>query len=493
MLIRLSGWSRSVLLTLILAALLVMLGPAPAVEAASPIVFPDHNLAAAIRDALGMSPGEDIYQTDLDGLYGLTADGKGIHDLTGLEHCTNLGDLTLCNNQIKDIAPILGLTNLFYVDLGNNQIEDVPSLEVLPYLLWVFLGDNEIEDISGLRHLDLEILVLWNNRISDVSPLSDTWVEDLVLDNNTIADVEPLTHTGYLNFVALPGNPLSCESINTWIPAMEASGVTVFWDSVIPIPDPNLEAAIRAAIGKPTGDIMHSDLAGLGSLAANYMGIVDLSGLEYCTCLGDLDLRNNSITDISPLAGHPEMRYLDLGGNQIASIPPLPGLDTLFWLFLDHNQINDLSNLPTAIEITTLGYNQISDLTPLQSIVISPGLTLDHNLISDIAPLVNNPTYQASGSYDPALDLRENPLGATAIGAQIPTLQGRGVWVDWEPPSWDIQDNGKADYIDLAMLGAAYGTATGDPGFNAAADINHDGKVNYKDLAILGAHYGQTY
>ena len=58
---------------------------------------------------------------------------------------------------------------------------------------------------------------------------------------------------------------------------------------------------------------------------------------------------------------------------------------------------------------------------------------------------------------------------------------------------WDINQDGKVDYKDLAMLGAVYGTAAGDPGFNAKADINQDSKVDYKDLAMLGAHYGEAY
>ena len=53
-------------------------------------------------------------------------------------------------------------------------------------------------------------------------------------------------------------------------------------------PDPNLEAAIRTAISKPTGTIDGTDLVG-GALTifnAPQSGITNLSGLEYCT---DLD------------------------------------------------------------------------------------------------------------------------------------------------------------------------------------------------------------
>ena len=59
------------------------------------------------------------------------------------------------------------------------------------------------------------------------------------------------------------------------------------------------------------------------------------------------------------------------------------------------------------------------------------------------------------------------------------------------PPAWDINADYKADYKDLAILGAHYGESTSSP--YPAWDINRDGLVNYKDLAILGAHYGEAY
>jgi len=59
-------------------------------------------------------------------------------------------------------------------------------------------------------------------------------------------------------------------------------------------------------------------------------------------------------------------------------------------------------------------------------------------------------------------------------------------------PRWDVNQDGKVDYKDLAMLGAHYGETIAQPPY-PAWDINQDGKVDYKDLAILGAHYGEVY
>jgi len=57
----------------------------------------------------------------------------------------------------------------------------------------------------------------------------------------------------------------------------------------------------------------------------------------------------------------------------------------------------------------------------------------------------------------------------------------------------DINDNGKVDLPDLAILGAAYGTKRGEADFNEKADLNGDDEVGLPDLAMLGAHYGEVY
>ena len=69
-------------------------------------------------------------------------------------------------------------------------------------------------------------------------------------------------------------------------------------DAVVNSPDRNLDAAIRKAISRAAGDTYQSDLGGLAALTAPEQGIIDLTGLESCTSLGDLGLQFNQISDI---------------------------------------------------------------------------------------------------------------------------------------------------------------------------------------------------
>ncbi len=53
----------------------------------------------------------------------------------------------------------------------------------------------------------------------------------------------------------------------------------------------------------------------------------------------------------------------------------------------------------------------------------------------------------------------------------------------------DLNKDGKIDIADFTLLANAYGTATGQSGFDERADINKDGKVNIADLAMLGSYW----
>lgn len=187
--------------------------------------------------------------------------------------------------------------------------------------------------------------------------------------------------------------------------------ITVTPKDVVLFPDPNLEAAVRSAIGKAQGTIYRSDVAGLRKLTARSRGITNLTGLERCTnlttltldknqvtdltplCgltgLTELSLASNSITDITPLEGLTQLDKLSLLENQIAGIISLQDLTCLKELRLSNNQITDISSLQglTGIEVLTLSSNQITDISPLRDLTSLEHLGVSVNQIADISPL----------------------------------------------------------------------------------------------------------
>jgi hypothetical protein len=55
----------------------------------------------------------------------------------------------------------------------------------------------------------------------------------------------------------------------------------------------------------------------------------------------------------------------------------------------------------------------------------------------------------------------------------------------------DIDLSGRVDGFDLARLGRAFGAATGNPRYDAAADLDHDGQVDGADLALFAPQFGK--
>jgi Leucine-rich repeat (LRR) protein len=388
---RLLCFSLYLVPVIVVVSLLTLLIPTPVVKADSVVIFPDPNLEAAIRGAID-KPSGDICESDLIGLTDLWASSRGISNLTGLEHCTDLTMLYLDWNEISDISPLSGLAGLDQLSLMGNQMSDISPLTSLTSLTGLNLNWNQISDLSPLSGLtSLTWLYLGENQVSDISPLSDlTSLERLYLWENLISDISPLSGITNLNELFLSGNQIS--------------------------------------------DI--SPLASLTSLTDLSLGdnqISDISPLTSLTSLEWLDFWWNQISDISPLTSLTSLRWLDLGNNQISDISHMAGLTSLTSLYLDDNDISDLTPLSGLTSLTDLllGVNQISDISSLGGLTNLTELHLGDNQISDIEPLVSN-TGLASGD---TVDLRGNPLSTISLSTYIPALQARSVTVYWDVPN----------------------------------------------------------
>ena len=136
------------------------------------VSIPDRNLAAAVREALGLSANAPITDQAMQRLTRLDARRSQIKNLTGLEHATRLVELALFHNQIQDVSPLAGLTQLQRLYIQDNQITDITPLAKLTQLRRLHLWDNQIRDIRPLAGLmQLTDLKLNGNLIQDTSPL----------------------------------------------------------------------------------------------------------------------------------------------------------------------------------------------------------------------------------------------------------------------------------------------------------------------------------
>ena len=336
------------------------------------VTIPDANLRAAIETALSKDSDATITRAEMATMDSLEASDADIDDLTGLESAVNLTYLSLNDNNITNISALGKSTNLERLWLSNNRIEDISALSKLANLTELWLWNNQIEDISALSGLtNLTRLSLGLNNITDIAALSGlTNLTVLILESNRISDLAPLAANKGLGrgvTVDVTDNPLNAASESMHIPALQTRGVSVSFapSPAVVIPDANLRAAIKRALGKASGaPITAADMETLTYLEAISEDISDLTGLASATNLISLYLFTNDITDISALAGLTNLDWwLGLDNNDITDISALSGLTNLTVLRLDFNDIRDISVLVGLARLTTLDIrgNPLSD------------------------------------------------------------------------------------------------------------------------------------
>jgi Leucine-rich repeat (LRR) protein len=157
--------------------------------------------------------------------------------------------------------------------------------------------------------------------------------------------------------------------------------------------EPAIEAAVRAAIGRPEGGIYSRDLTGVTQLRIEeehaYTTLDDLSALPN---LEILSLRGeNTSCDISAVAGLTKLRGIRMEAMRLdsASIEALSGLSALEILVLPRNQLTALTALSTLTALKTLDIsgNAVIDLTPLAGLTGLTSLDASQNSVGDLSPL----------------------------------------------------------------------------------------------------------
>jgi internalin A len=207
---------------------------------------------------------------------------RTIVDISPLAGLTNLVKLNLESNNITDISSLRNLTKLKFLGLLGNPVTDISALNNMTELeqLWIgqygrnifplsgtsviskftklnllWITDCDLTDISFVSTLiNLKFLELGFCNLSDITPLTNcTQLERLYMDSNNITDITPLEKLTNLNIldliynqikntlplvnnnglgqgdaVSLTGNPLDSISVNQYIPALVARGVSVY-------------------------------------------------------------------------------------------------------------------------------------------------------------------------------------------------------------------------------------------------------------------------
>ena len=178
-----------------------------------PVLFPDPNLAAVVRETLNLNANVPITQLDMITLIKLDSQYSKIADLRGLEHAVSLKELSIRRLETSDLTPLAKLTHLEILHLSGHAahpINDFTFLTGFKRLETLTLSNTGISDITPLAGL----IYLWQidlsaNQISDLTPLAKLkylWSTNLQV--NKISDVTPLMNVATLRYLYLQHNPI---------------------------------------------------------------------------------------------------------------------------------------------------------------------------------------------------------------------------------------------------------------------------------------------
>lgn len=195
-----------------LIGMVLLIAAEPALAAEESVHVPDGNLRAAVYEARkkDVPDGEMVPQEILEGVYFLDAQKRDIADLTGIEHCINLGEARFSHNSINDVSPLARCSNLQSLDLAHNQIVDVSPLGAIVKLQYLKIEHNQVESLEGLETLKaLNCLYAAHNRIESIAPvagLKKLWTLDV--SHNRIRDISPVASLPRLDSLGLAHNQI---------------------------------------------------------------------------------------------------------------------------------------------------------------------------------------------------------------------------------------------------------------------------------------------
>ena len=414
--------------------------------------IPDPNLRAAIAEALGKNPNAQITVEEMEGLGRLTAENRGIHDLTGLHFATNLSRLYLNDNQVSDLSPIAGLINLRNLKLDYNLISDISPLRGLQNLIELDIVGNRVSNLSPLAGLiNLKNLDLYGNNVSDLSPVAGLInLEFLAFPNNNVSDLSPIA--GFVNLKTL-----------------------YFWHN------------------NNISDL--SPIAGLINLQTiNFTGnsVSDLSPISGLINLRNFRSWGNPVSDLSPFVGLPKLERIDICGGEISDLTPLVLITGLKELYLVGNEISDISPLRglTGLTRVNLEENNIVDISPLAAFTNLTWLNVARNQISNLSPLDG---------------LRENIKlvwhGNPAFPTKAPKIEGPWLWVLLPDTVGDhltdtdllseVSESAVTE-VEIATHGATAGKSVGDNVWTSHR-LPSTGQDNILDMLKREIRYATIY
>ncbi len=368
---------------------------------------PDKNLKAAINEQLRKPYNADITEDEMKMIISLSAENKGISDVTGLEYATGLRYLYLKNNSITDISPLKNL-NLSELVLTNNQVVDATPLMEKRFE-HLFLSNNNISNLSPFKDIRAYKLDLSNNGISDISHLNLQNTQYLKLENNQISDISILKNEPFRG-LSLYGNQIS-------------------------------DISVLSSVSFNSGYL---------NLGSNNLANADLSPIyQGSKSYSYLNLSDNNLTNVDLLTNIRTLRYLDISHNNLKNIDSIWRISNLEYVVANDNQITNVNfqdnKYYSFLQLIDLSNNQIKDITTIKYIENINRLSLENNQLEDISPLNNTKVDEAYLANNQIKFSEENTVPKVRI-IDLSLNNLEEIFI----PKYSTIDRFKFDYLNLS-------------------------------------------
>ena len=310
---------------------------------------------------------------ELTKLQRLWLHNNDISDVSALSELKRLKNLRLTDNNISDVSPLVGLINLKHssgalysgLSLALNPLSyasintHIPAMQAkgmgvwfwerVPETLVKISGDAQQGGVHSALPFPFVVQVLdqRNWRFTGVPVTFTITAGEGELSATTVeTDINGKASVHFQMGTTLGTTTIRVTAPNISEP-IEFTATAIPHTEPMIVSDTNLRAKIIETLGKPASGVLTlADMLQLRTLAAENMGIYDLTGLGYAANLKSLSLQGNRISNVALLSGLTQLTTLDLRNNWISDMTPLSSLVHLRdgdGVFLEGNPLSDTS------------------------------------------------------------------------------------------------------------------------------------------------------
>lgn len=451
--------------------------------------FPDDNFRKIVA-AKDIDTDEDgiLSAEEMEAVWMLDVENKGIADLTGVGNFPNLIAL-LCSGNTLTNLDISKNTKLVGLDCSNNRLTAL-NLSNNTVLSEVLCYGN---DIKG------EAMTYLVNSLPQMDDGSLCVIEEGASSDNVITkgQVVIAKKKGW-NVLKINGsNVMDYESI-----AIDASN----------FPDPKFRAYLLAQDYGKDAVLTEEEMLAVTKLDLVNRGIKDLKGIEHFTALTELDCYYNSLKSLD-ISNNKVLTSLSCGDNSLTSLDvskntaltelwcfnnSLSSLDVskntlLTGLYCSSNSLEslDVSN-NTALTYLDCGENSLKSLDVSNNTALTKLVCYGNNIKgTSMDNLVKSLPKVEDGLFDVVAESQFPDNSITAAQVKVATDKGWKVYKDYGngyeayAGLGDVNNDNKINQDDLDLLVQIVMGQQSAYVDVLSGDLNNDGKVDAADIVVM--------